>query len=739
MFRNNHYYSFVLAILLLLTMLPMPAIRADEGMFMPDKIAGLPWKALQKRGLKLQPTDIYNSSGGSLSEAVVRLSIGCTGEFVSPEGLILTNHHCGYDALVAASTRENNYGEVGYRADSKANELPAQGYSITITQKAEDVTKSVLEGISDSLPVPERAATIRKKVQDMEQEAGKNLPAGTVVRIQAMNDGFFYYKFQYLTIRDIRIVYAPPKSIGFFGGDPDNFEWTRHCGDFTFMRAYVAPDGTPATYSTNNVPYKPKKYLTLSMEGVKDNDFTFVLGYPGSTTRYRESWSVAYNQNVRMPFIVDLFSAQIDGYEEAGRANPSKKVKYQGEIFNLANTVKGFDGGVVALQRAGLVAKKRNEEAAFTSWVNADPARKAKYGEVLPGLERAYNSDIAPNAKSYWFQLLGNGQSGWQLALVAAQIAAEKEKPVNQRNAALIGFGSQIKANLDEILAEREPIVERESLKFFLRRAAEHPANLKIQAVEKRFGNLTGEARTKAEDEFIKAAIEDQKLTNPDSLGGLFNASLAQLREMKDPVVDFALDLLPEMEKNQANVAAFNAAVTRLRPLYLAGISEMKNISLYPDANSTLRFAYGSVKGYVPREAITYGAFTTLTGVMEKDTGREPFNAPPKLRQLWQSKDFGNYAVNGDVPVNFLSTADIIGGNSGSPILNGNGEQIGIVFDGNYEGLGNDFFVSEALGRTISVDIRYVLFVTDKFGGAGWILKELSIKQGKAKTAKSGK
>ncbi|MDQ4122251.1 MAG: S46 family peptidase [Acidobacteriota bacterium] len=723
--RNFRFGAAAALSLLLVLSQFTPFVLADEGMFMPDKIATL---NLPKKGLKIRPEEIYNPAGGGLSEAIVRLSIGCTGEFVSPDGLILTNHHCAYDALVAASTPQANYGEIGYKADSRTQELPAKGYAVTLTLRSQDVTNEVTNGITAAYGTPERAAAVRTRIQELEKADQATAGKDVVVRIQPMNDGAFYYKFHYLTVKDVRIAYAPPKNIGFYGGDPDNFEWTRHAGDFTFMRAYVAPDGSSAEYSTANIPYKPKKFLTISTEPIRENDFQFVLGYPGSTTRYRESWSVAYNQDIRLPFYVDYFDSQIAAYEEAGRANEEKRVKYQGEIFSIANSRKAFDGGVIAMRRADVLAQKRADEQRFAQWINADPARKSKYGSVLTNLERAYTTEIAPNQRSFILQLLPNGQSSWQAALFAALAALEREKPEAQRNPQIIGAAGQLKANLGEALSEREPIVERQTLEFFLRRADQLPANQRIAAFDKRFANLQGDARRKAQEDFVRVATED-KYTTATGLAPLFELSADQMRNSGDTFVQTMLDLAVEIQKNQANTAQFNQIVTSTRPLYLQGMSEMKAVTPYPDANSTQRFTFGYVKGYSPREAIIYQPFTTLAGVMEKDTGREPFNAPAKLRELWQRKDYGNYAVNGDIPVNFLNTTDIIGGNSGSPVLNARGEQVGIVFDGNYEGLGNDFFVNPALGRTIAVDIRYVLFVTDKFGGAGWILNEMNIKR----------
>ncbi len=335
-------------------------VFGDEGMLLPDTIAQLPWKKLKQRGLKIPFSDIYNPNGVSLKDAVVIVG-GGTGEFVSPEGLLLTNHHVAFDALVSASSQANDYGKNGFTAKTRAEELPAKGYTVTITQDLKDVTAEILSGIAETSSPAERSGAIQAKSRAMES-AGANEAEGISVRVMPMNEGLSYYKFTYLELSDVRIVYAPPKSIGFFGGDPDNFEWPRHCGDFTFMRAYVGPNGKPADYSTSNVPFKPKKFLPLSMGGIKEGDFTMVLGYPGSTRRYRESYSVAYNQDIAMPSNIGIYKRQIDGLEEAGKKDPALRIKLQSAIFSLNNELKNLEGSVIAMRRANIVEKKRGRQ-----------------------------------------------------------------------------------------------------------------------------------------------------------------------------------------------------------------------------------------------------------------------------------------------------------------------------------------------------------------------------------------
>lgn len=723
--------ALFLSLLFVVSMVPVPVL-GDEGMFLPDTLNELPIKKLQQRGLKIPITDIYDPNGPSIKDAVVIVD-GGTGEFLSNEGLLLTNHHVAFDALVAASSAAKDYATNGYLAKTRSEELPAQGYNVQITQSLKDVTSEVLTGVTDTMSPQERNASISSKARAI--QAANTRPAeGITAQVLPLNEGLSYYLFTYLTLPDVRIVYSPPKNIGFFGGDPDNFEWPRHDGDFTFMRVYVGADGKPAEYSQANVPYKPKKFLSISMAGVKENDFVMVMGYPGSTRRYRESYSVAYNQDVFMPFLIDLFHEQIDAMQKAGKTNRELQIKLQSRIFDIANTLKDFEGSVTAMRREGIVDTKRKEEAAFTRWVNENPERQKTYGEVLPSLQKAYDELAKYQPHDTLIQQLAAVSDVFQIAGIIGSVVADKEKPQAERNPNLTVLGQRARGAVAEVFADRMPGYERQMLAFLLRKAAELPADQKIDAIEKRFGSLKGEERIRAEEEFASAVLESKKLSSPESLAALFDMTPAQLRDLHEPLIDFAGAVSGLNSELQDRTRGFNVVVGRWRPLLVRGISEMRGSKLYPDANRTLRFTYGDVKGYIPHDAAIYQPFTNLSGVIEKDTGREPFDAPEKLKQLYRTRDFGAYATpdGQNVPVDFLSTTDIIGGNSGSPIMNGRGEQVGIVFDGNYEGLGNDFFYNDAKGRTISVDIRYVLFIVDKFGGAGYLLKELDIKSAPA-------
>lgn len=695
----------------------------EEGMFTPDQIGKLP---LASKGLRIKPSELYNPNGVDIADAIVRVNIGeaggfGTGEFVSGNGLILTNHHVGFDALVSASTPEKDYAKDGYKADSTANELPAEGYSLLLTSRVEDVTAKIRRG-TEALSGDELKKAIEKNINDLQVAEQKKVAAsGANVRIQSLNSGYFYYLYETTTIRDVRVVYAPPKSIGFFGGDPDNFEWSRHTGDFTFLRAYVAPDGKSAAYSAANVPFKPKKFLTVSLNGIKENDFVMVMGYPGGTTRYRESQSVEYSQNVNFPFIVELYKAWSEGLVKAGETDEAKRIKLQSEIFSFNNTVKAFEGGIVAMKRSDIVSQKQAEETKFAAWIaSGNAARQARYGTVLADLQRVSEEFYRTGARDRVLRTFPNpGSTPVFKEVYDAILAVQDGKPIPANKA----------AELETVYKNREPIVEREVLKFFFKAAAELPADQTYQPIENLFNRFQGRERRLAE-ETVAESIAEKDFDTPQKIVALYGMSANDLQKKYPNIVSLVTAMAQERAAITARTAKFNAEIDNLRLLYQQGMAEMEKSSPYPDANATLRFTYGYVRGYNPREAVVYKPFTTLKGVIEKDSGVEPFDVPQKLKDLQQARDFGRYGAGDTVPANFLATTDIIGGNSGSPIMNAFGEQVGIVFDGNYEGLGNDIFYDENYGRTIAVDIRFVLFVTEKFGGAGWILNEMNIKGG---------
>jgi DNA-binding MarR family transcriptional regulator len=715
------------------------ASLADEGMWLPDSLSKLPLAQLKKRGFELKPEDVYSTTQPSLKDAIVQISAGGTGSFVSGEGLILTNHHVAFAAITRASTTEKDYINNGILAKSRAEEIPAQGYTVSILQEFKDVTAEVLSAAKPEMSPEERDRALAAKRGEIQKNAlnGRDKD-GIRTQVVEATSGLQYYLYTYLTLRDVRIVYAPPKSIGYFGGDPDNFEWPRHCGDFTYLRAYVGADGKPAAFSKDNVPYKPKRFLAVNASGIKEGDFTFVLGHPGATYRYRESYSLDFRQNIQLPDQIASLKKQIDALTKLGEKNPALKIRLSDQIFSMSNSLKAFEGAVLGLKKLNLVERRRAEEEALKKWLDANPAAKAKYGNVLPQIEALY-ADLRSFAskQSAFTELFDAGELVGALYFAYLR-ATDKEKPANERNPQLSdGALPQILNQISGNWNEREPESEAKTLANALETLADLPANQKFAFVETLFGNQTGDARRQAEREFADKAIANSKFKSLDEVKKLFSASAAEIRAIDDPLVKLVAAAADENAPYAKRVAKFNSEVVRLRPNYVAAMLEMKKGVYYPDANFTLRFTYGEVKSYKPRDAVYYHWQTSLTGVIDKDTGEDPFNVPAGLKDLARKKDFGNYfdAQLKDVPVNFLSTTDITGGNSGSPIMNGRGEVIGLVFDGNYEGLGGDYAFDGNLNRTINVDIRYVLFVTEKLGGAAYLFDEMQIKRGKAMTA----
>ncbi len=708
--KSNRLFSVAMLVALCLSSVSFAIAAPDEGMYTPGQIASLPLKA---RGLKIKPTDIYNPAGGGLTDAVIRLSIGCTAEFVSPEGLILTNHHCAFDALVKASTPEKDIVEHGFKADNRGGEIPAQGYSIFITERTEDVTSRIRSG-TNGLSGEALAAALKKNVDALQAEEDARKPAGTTIRIAPINSGFYYHLYQTREIKDIRIVYAPPRNIGVFGGDPDNFEWPRHTGDFAFLRAYVAPDGSAAAHSPNNVPYKPKRFLTMNIGGLKDGEFVFVLGYPGSTTRYRESWSIEYARDANFPFLAKWLNALSTSLQSIGEGSEEKRIAFQSNIANFDNARKVYEGGALRLQRARVAQQRQAEEAKLASWIAQNPDRQRRYGTVLNDLRTLSEETNAAAKRDAMMRRFPDTTNATPISagLVLVGTAIKQGRKLEPREVAAITAA----------LAEPEPAHEREMLKFFFKAFDELPAGQKLAAADSKFAGKAGADRRQAEAEFA-AEIADSGLT-AEKIIAMQDMSWADF-ESRHP---FFAGVVTERTALMERTNKFNAAIDHLRLNYMQAMAEMRGTqTVYPDANSTLRFAYGNVKGYQPREAEIRMPFTTLKGKIEKDTGVEPFDVPQKLKDLQAARDFGRWGEGDSVVLNFLSTTDIIGGNSGSPILNGNGEQVGLCFDGNFEGLGNDFYYDPDFNRTISVDIRYVLFITEKFGGAGWILNEMRL------------
>jgi Peptidase S46 len=738
MFRKSLTVALLVASLLIS---PLSSF-ADEGMWLPDSVGKLPLAEMKKRGFELKPEDIYSLTKPSLKDAVVQISIGGTGSFVSPDGLILTNHHIAFAAVTRASTSEKDYINNGFLAKSRGEEIRAHRYSISITQEFKDVTAEVLSAVKPEMSPEESMRAITKKQVEMGAANSREIE-GIRAQVVEASGGYQYFLYTYLTLPDVRLVYAPPKSIGYYGGDPDNFEWPRHCGDFAFLRAYVGPNGNPAEFSKDNVPFKPKKFLPINATGIKEGDFAMVMGYPGSTFRSRESYSVEYRQNIQLPDQIAALRQQIDTLTKESEKDPKLKIRNAERIFGASNSLKSLEGAVAGLKRMNLVSRKRAEEAEMKKWLDANSEAKAKYGDALPQLESLYSELTRISLKQNAVSGLLNSGDLISALQFAYERALSRDLPENER---ALQFTDRVLPLVTQQLShgweEREPEAEAKLLAPAFARAADLPADQQVQAVEKLFQGKSGKERRDAEAEFASKAMESAKFKSFDEVKKLFTASAADLRAIDDPALKLVIAVVDEnapLAKKQNQVLN---TIGKVRPQYIAAMREFRQVTkrglpYYPDANFTLRFTYGDIHGYKPRDAVTYDYQTSLAGVIAKDTGEEPFDAPEKLKELFSKRDFDGYAdprLN-DVPVNFLATTDITGGNSGSPLMNGRGEITGLAFDGNYEGLGGDYAYDISSNRTIAVDIRYVLFLTEKFGGAGYLFNEMQIKRAKAMTA----
>ena len=714
------------------------SVWADEGMWLPQNLSQLPFDQLKKRGLQLKPEEIYSTTTASLKDAAVIIG-GGTGTFISPDGLVITNHHVAFEAVTEASTTEKNYIQAGFLAKSRAEEIVAKDYTVRITQDIKDVTADVMAAVKPDMSLGERMRVIGLKQREIGTAASKDGLIGQVVEAY---QGAQYHLYVYQQLRDIRLVYAPPKNIGYFGGDPDNFEWPRHCGDFAFFRAYVAPDGKPAAYSKDNVPFKPKKFLTLDASGVKENDFTMILGYPGTTARWRESYSVAYAQGVRLPFTVKALTDRMNFLIAQGERDPEAKIRNADTIFGLSNSIKNFEGTIKGLKRNNHIARKQAEEAAFAQWLDSNAAAKAKYGTLLPAMAKLYDALNVDGPKEQALSAVTGSGILAQVIAVAYSRALDKDKPANERNPR---FGDaalpQIQNSIKNLWNERDADNELATLQSALASADALSGAQRSAALDSLFTGKSGNERRQAEVAFARQALTETPFKTSDDALKLFSLSANDFRTNANPFVKLIASIQDESAGFAKSTQTFNENIVKLRAEYTGGLMEMKTEGkkgpLFPDANRTLRFTYGDVKGYKPRDAVTYDWQTSLTGIVEKDTGVEPFDVPAKLKELAAKKDYGNYvdARLRDVPVAFLTTNDITGGNSGSSVLNGRGEVIGLAFDGNYEGLGGDYYFDTALNRCLVVDIRYVLFVTEKFAGADYLFKEMTIKRGKAMAA----
>ncbi len=698
------------------------AVKADEGMWLLDEIPDLPLKKMKALGLDLSPEQILK-----LKEAVVQVG-GGTGSFVSPDGLILTNHHVAYGAIQYESTAEQDLLANGFLAEAREKELPCVGYSAYITQSYQDVTGEILSAVNSGMSYDQRYQAIERKKQELikaAEEGGK-----VEAQVVEMLSGTKYYLFKMERIKDIRLVYNPPSSIGEYGGDIDNWMWPRHTGDFSFLRAYVAPDGSFAEYSQSNVPYKPKAHLSISTSGIHDGSFVMIMGYPGNTFRYRSSYSVDLWQNETFPLQIKMAQAMLDVLDKASENEPELRVRFASRVKSINNVLKNNQGMVEGLKKSGLLQRKHRQEAEFKAFLKKHPDLETQYGDVLPRIAEVYSE-----LRTYWLKqsmldYLGSSQI-YGIADSIYNWVVELSKPENERE---LGYDPkripEVKQSLQNIQRNLHLASDRQMFSMILHEVAALPQDQRIEAFEAVLGGRKGEELDQAVQSFVDDLYANTCLGEEKERLQMLDMDPSELEKLGDSFIQLAAGVKKERDEIKAKYDRFVGAVFQLRPLLIRGYYEWKKSGLYSDANSTLRFTYGQVKGYEPRDAVSYDWLTHLSGVIEKHTGEDPFDCPEELIHLYQEKDFGSYAGKDvlDVPVNFLADTDITGGNSGSPVLNGMGELIGVAFDGNYESMTSDFQYDPELTRTISVDIRYILFIAEKFSRADRVLQELSIR-----------
>ena len=704
-------------------------MAAVEGMWPIDQLDEAVFHHMEELGFELSRKELYDPRGKGVAFGVISLG-GGTGSFVSPKGLILTNHHVAFTALQRASDTERNYIENGINTRSFAEEIPAEGYRASVLISIKDVTGSVLGAVEDGMSGIARYEAIEKRIKEIVKEAEEG--CDVECSVAEFYSGMQYKLFTYFTIKDIRIVYAPPQAIGNYGGDIDNWMWPRHTGDFSFFRAYVAPDGSSAEFADENVPYEPAVFLPFSSRGVSQGDFAMIIGFPGQTMRYRTSYSIDHYQNFNFPTLVKLFGDIIGILQEAAEGDPAVAIKVASLDAMLNNAMKNYEGQLEGFEKAGLLGRKIEQEKEFKAWLDRNPAMKEKYGDVLPSIGALYGRYIeTTREKQQITRFVGFGCQMMRAAGTLYRWSVEKAKDDLDREP---GYQERdiprLQQSLRMIERSYDPATDRKVLRYFMMRALELPADQRIEALDAMLAEAPGESNEERIDAILDRLYGGTKLGSTEERMRMFELSNDELMKEGDTFVGFAAAMFPEVQALEDNDKEFSGAITAIRPRLIEAYKTWKGGVLYPDANGTMRLTYATVQGYSPRDAVDYYYITSLSGVIEKHTGEDPFDAPEKLIELYEKKDFGGYVdgVIDEVPVDFLSTCDITGGNSGSPILNARGEVIGTAFDGNWESISADYLFNAEVTRAISVDARYILFVLDKFSGAGRLLEEMVIR-----------
>ena len=685
-------------------------VMADEGMWLLPLIEKMNGKAMQEVGCELTPKQIYDINNTSLKDAIVQFGGGCTGEIISANGLLVTNHHCGYGNIQKLSSVEHDYLKDGYWAMKNSEELPCEGLTVKFLESMSDVTNVIKKAQKGG------EEAVQEAIAKLERDAEKANPHCKAT-VTSFYDTNVYYLIVYKIYRDVRFVGAPPSSIGKFGADTDNWMWPRHTGDFSMFRVYSAPDGTPADYSPENVPLKAKNHLKISLKGVQEGDYTMIMGYPGRTTRFQTSPELKFQIEQNDVRIAARTLRQSVLLEDM-LADPKVKIQYASKYSSSSNGWKKWQGMKLAFDKLGIIARAEQEEADFQEWVNANKKRQAKYGTAVADLKAAVEA----------------GREASLAATVAIESIYKIELPViaaTMRNTFRANLKSTtdttaaLNAAYEKMLGEYKDYsvsTDRKVAKAMLRFYKENAAPETYPT------GLGEDFATMDIDAYVDRLFDNSVFCSAESLKAAMDEVGVKIFE--DPAYVAAKSLVNKTYDLNQLSGKSNGKLAAARQNYTAGLLEWKEGQpSYPDANFTMRLTYGTVKGYSPKDAVVYRHYTTLGGVMEKeDPDNWEFVVPAKLRELWENEDFGQYAMpDGKMPVAFLSNNDITGGNSGSPIMNSRGELIGLAFDGNWESMSSDVMFEPDLQRCINVDIRYVLFIVDKFGGAEWLINEMDI------------
>ncbi|MCK9338974.1 MAG: S46 family peptidase [Bacteroidales bacterium] len=686
----------------------------DEGMWLPMFIKDYNYADMQRMGLKLTPEQLYDINNSSLKDAVVQLGNGfCTGEVVSKDGLMLTNHHCGYSFIVEHSTEEHDYLKNGFCAMSKEEELPNEGFYVNFLVRMDDVTAKIFDNVTDGMNATDRESAISSAIATLESEYSEDGKYTVVVK--PFYEGNEYYMFTYITYKDVRLVFAPPSSVGKFGGETDNWMWPRHTGDFSMFRIYTAPDGSPALYSKDNVPLQPKHFLSINLQGVKEGDFSMVWGYPGTTERFMTSYEVNVTTQYDNPAFVGVLDAILPVIRDAMRSSDKIRLGYAEDFASMSNSWKNKKGETESLIKLKVADKKAKQEAALQKWINQDPKRQEKYGTVLQDIKNVCDTLDANSLKALTYSnlILSNSKT----MLFPLDVSLTKTNNEEELEVALDEYNTYMEGS--DPATEKAIILA--SLKVWNDVPVEYRPDIFTLINKKYKGNL---------EKFVDDAFAKSVFSSAENYKKAVPKLSSELLQ-KDLLTTYIQSLIDVLQINYFNYKMYDQELSSLRTLYLAAVKEMNGSTpMYPDANSTMRMTYGQVLDYYPVDGIHYKYYTTTDGILEKEIPNDAeFDVPAKLKNLILNKDFGKYGKNDTLSVCFLSNNDITGGNSGSPVINGNGELIGIAFDGNWEALSSDIVFNQDLQRCICVDIRYVMFIIDKFGGAGYLLDEMKFVQ----------